>query len=818
MSYNIFSTHALTGEDTSSVVSSNPYSTQGRSIGFPNVLDLYTRLLSDSDGSQPVVESRKLTDLVGSRLYLYHRPLINSDGSVTTITVSDGTLDSSFTNSEQGYIVFSSLPSSNFTVSYVAVPDCDTTWSINTLQDSVMELEKLIGPFNDLAYPGIRNLNIATFSNPSSSTVSGLLPNGVHLSHLDQNIVIASSDDAGLKILRGASHTIQLGRATDNLIFDSTGFTITQSDGTKTTRIILGAKTGDVLTYKGTLSGAGQLTIGGPEWAGYSGVILSTGLTGSFYSGAMLRVHGDVAVMGQIKSVGTLTIVNTTGTTSTVLGDWTVKDELFVEGVSHLIGPTETNTLTAAGNIYIEKNIIATDEGGAGGEGQSLVDNLDCSEVAWSYNTVIKNKRPNTVISAPINTAYLKPVKVVTRPWLEIGPSNLVGDVFALTGTLNAAASNSGAHPNILQLLLNEGIVSGTYGSVGTTSGLWSPGMMQPGTMWIKMLNGPSQGLEGPIYGYTVEGTTGNNINRLNVFLPDTFSVAPQTNNQYLLYNPFSIKYNTLTASGGASPTFSINASTTEPTAISFEDEVRIMTSNSSNYSMATALGYSVSGLVGTTVTGIAYIFADSNGTDPENPPIFKAKPVPMRMPGQTCIGEVVASLSGSTWSILDTISYRPGDKYDSAWIPIFPDQNIVATSGRVTPGMTSATTAPRRLYFNHYLGSDVDIGSISANLYLGYPGDTSAITWNQTHTTMYSMFGQDSRVGHGLSGTLINIPLGVHRTSSATAGRDASIFYLDSTLIGVDINPGLLAALPISGSLTSAAPSYLRLIVNKTN
>ena len=218
MSYNIYSTHAPTGESSTIVVSSNPYYNKGREIGFPSNLDLYTRLISDSDGSQSVTESRKVTDLVGSRLYLHHKPLISSNGTVTTITSSHGTIDTSFTNAKQGYIVFSSLPSVDFTVSYVAVPDCDVTWSINVLQDSVMELQQIVGPTTDTGYAGLRTLKIATFDNPGDSVVSGVLQNAVQLSHLNQNIVIASSDDAGLKAIRGSSHTIQVGRATDNVI------------------------------------------------------------------------------------------------------------------------------------------------------------------------------------------------------------------------------------------------------------------------------------------------------------------------------------------------------------------------------------------------------------------------------------------------------------------------------------------------------------------------------------------------------------------------------------------------------------------------
>lgn len=817
MTYDIYSSHAATGQAASRTVSTNQYSSAGRLIGYPTNLDLYTRYISDADGSQIVQERRRTSDLVGSRLYLHHRPLIMANGTVTTIVSSQGTIDTSFTNAEQGYIVFSTLPTSDFTVSYTASPDCDFAWGLNTLQDSVMELEGILGPSNNTSFPGIRNLRIGLFDSPTGIVASGVLQNAVHLSDLDRNITIASSSDANLQVLRGASHEIQLGRATDKVVIDATGFTIQQSDGTKVNRIIFGTKTGDLITWKGTASGAGPLIVGGNEWPIYSGVQFSVALTGSYYSGAILRVHGDAAFMGNIKAIGNVTIVNTTGTTSTVLGDWTVRDELFVEGISHLIGTTETNTLQVNQNLHIRQDIIADNVGGQGGMGQSLVDNLDCSEIAWNYSYVTKNRHPNSIISAPLNTGAVLPKKWTVRPWFSAGPNRLVGDVFAITGQLNAAASSSGAHPHILQLLMSTQLVSGTYSSFGFTSGTWSPGMMDPGTMWIKMLDGPAAGLTSPIYGYTVEQTgTLHTLTRLNVFLPEAISTPPQTNDKYLLYNPGTVLYNTITAAGGANPTFSINASTTEPFSVSFEDKVRITTSNSATFSLSSALLQSTTGLVGTPVTGIAYIFADANSTDPENPPIFKARAVPIRMPGQTPIGEVVASYNGSTWSIIDTISYRPNGYYDSAWIPILSDINNSTPSGRVTPGFSASSTAPMRVFFHHYLGSDIDMSRISANLYLG-ASPHGVIGWNRTHSHLYSMFGQDSRSLYASSGTFIHVPLGAKRTTSATSDRDASIFYMDSALIGVDISPAIMNGFPTGGTSTPA-PSYLRLIIDKQN
>lgn len=817
MTYPVYSDHAPTGESATRIVSTNPYSAAGKTIGYPTNLDLYVQHLSDAEGSQAVVEARSPSELVGSRLYLHHRPMVAIDGTPTTITVSNGVIDSSFTNASQAYVVFSTLPTVDFTISYVAVPDCELTEMINNLQDSVMEIQGVLGPNNDTSYPGIKNLKIGIFDNPTGYTAYNVLNNGISLPHLDQDVRISSSDDPTLKLLNGSGHNIQIGLELDNVIIDATGLTVRQSNGAYSTAISLGAKTGDTITWKGSASGAGPLSLGGPEWGGYSGVVFSGPLTPDFYTGSMLRVHGDVSIMGGLNAIGDVTIVNTTGTTSTVFGDWTVRDELFVEGISHLIGPTETNELYVAKNIHLDEDLIADNQNGSGGNGQTLIDGLDCSEVAWTYSTSIKARHPYSIVSAPMYKGAVSPKNISYRPWMTIAGGNLVGDVFAVTGTLNAAASFSGAHPNILQLLTNMDYVTGTYGTSGTVHGVWSPGMMQPGSMWLEMLNGQAAGFKTPIYGYTLEEAVGNTVTRLNVFSPEAAAVAPQANDMYLLYNPNTVLYNSVSAAGGATPTFSINASVQEPLAISFSDTVRVMQSSSATYSLTQALTDSVSGLGGSPVTGIAYIFADANGTDIENPPIFKARAVPIRMDNQTPIGEVVASYNGATWTILDTISYRPNGIYDSAWIPILQNISSQAVSGRVTPGFSSSSTSPMRVYFHHNLGTDLNIGNISANLYLGYI-QTGAISWNQTHTPMYSVFGQDNRNPHGLAGSLIHVPLGAKRTTTATTDRDASIFYLDSSLIGVDISPALVTGFPYAGTTKGANPTYLRLVLNKNN
>lgn len=812
MTYDTFSTHAPTGYPPYSVVSANVYSTEGRNIGYPSRFSVYVKKIAESDGSQSITESRTTSDLVGNRLYLYHRPLIGVDGSPTSISIGGGgspAIDLAQTNAKQGYIVFTTLPTSNFTVSYLASPDCISSWHFNVLQDDVMEVQRILGPSTLTGYPGLRNLSYGIFDAPNSAVVTSNAVRAVFLSDLDQNIRISSSTDGTLAATRGTRHTIQLGYQTDAVICDVTGFTVKQSVGTSNTRIVLGTTTGDRITYMGSLSGEGPLIIGGPAWTGYSGKVFTTGLTGSFYSGAMLRVHGDVAVMGSIKSIGPITIVTTTGTSSQVLGDWVVGDELFVYGVSHLIGNTETNVLTAKENIYLDKDIVANNYAGAGGNGQSLVDGLDCSEVAYSYATLTKKALSYSVIGGSIDTTVTAP-KLVTWGAHRMFSGNTVGEVLAMSGVVHAPAGPSGAHPCIIQLDTAWPVVGSTFGSTGSFSGYWSPGMMDPGNLWVKITAGQGAGFSSPIYGYTIETGNTSSILGINVFCPELIEPRPTTNDTAIVFNPHAVPYKFISAAGGAVPQFNIEV-TTDPLEISFSDQVRIIRSSTSSQSMSTALEQSISGQAGTIQTGVAFILADLTGTDPEINPIFKARPVPFHLPTQTLLGEIVASKAGGTWTILDTVSYRPHGIYDSGWIPVAT--GYVTCSGRYIKGNG---TQPIRVYFQHQLGADADLARTSMDLYLAAKHTGTISLYNETHAPMWGMFGQDCRASSLFNGALVKVPLTAGRSTVSSNDREATMFYMDGKVLGLDLSAYLFDPMPTGSVGNTRTFDYLRLVMRR--
>lgn len=856
--YNSFSTHAPTGQSQKFVVSPNQYSDAGRNIGYPTKYSVYVNKLSDIDGSQLVTENRELSELVGSRLYLWHRPLTNSGGAATTISVIGGgspVIDTNATNTKSAYIVFSTLPTSSFAIRYVAVADCINAWNVNTLQDDVMEMQQSLGVSTLTGNPGLRNLAYGLFDIPNDANLSGVVSRAVYLSHLARDIVIGSTTDPTLAISLGDSHTIQIGTSNDAILVNTTGFHVVQSAALETTNITLGIRTGDNITFMGAMSGAGQVTIGGPGWSnlgdvdwasrGYSGVVFTSGLTGSFYSGSMLRVHGDVSVAGQLRTMGSITVVTTTGETSTVLGDWTVQDELFVYGNTHLNGITETNQLNVRYDLFVDGNIIANNLVGTGGLGQTLVDNLDCSEIAHNYTTVTKKRINNCVIEGSHTISQLSPKLSVYAPHYLLTNSGLVGDVFTIRGSAGVGFRQSGAHPAVMELNATMSVTHDTFtgviswsGSreakleqVGPYTGVFSPGMFEPGKMWVRFLEGNYKNLKAPVYGYDIkeaETLAGSpHVLKIRVFCPDSdaWSVGSGPCG-VLLYNPGSIPYNYVGAAGGASPTFFVSGSTDFPLKIAFDDEVRIMTSSTTNLSLQSALEFSVSGMTTTVPTGVAYIYASSYLTDPENAPSFKARPFPHRMPNETAMGEVVASLAGGVWSILETTSYRPNGEYDSSWIPIVSGCALGLNSGRLIPALNAASNTSYKFYFQHQLGPVSDMAHINADLFLSapptYPYEfTGSLEgFNETHTDVTSFHGQDHATSFGPQGRFLRLPLFTAKSSTNPAGlKDARVFYMDSRVVGVEMTPSLLYDIP-TGYLVSnwkGQPyKYLRLTMRR--
>ena len=834
MTYKTHSTHAPTGSAAAKfVVSPNEYAPEGRDVSYPTNFDIYVVKISDVDGSTQVNgEPHTVDQLLGSRLYLYHRPMVSPNGTIAQVTTSAGTINQDSTNAKQGYIEFSTAPTVDFTLTYLAASDCFTHWQQNTMQDSIMELQGQVGASNQTGWPGLRMVNAAIFDIPTDS-LDGLLPNHVSMEHLPRSIRISSSNVDSLTGTLGDRQRIQLGRRADDLHFEGTGITIGSVDGYSPddyADVWISNRTGDKVFCAGTFSGHDQMTIGGAGSlvAGYSGLSFTSASSGSYYTGAMLRVHGDMYCQGDMLAHGTLTLVTTTGETSTIFGDFTIRDELFVLGTSHLIGPTETNALHTFTDYTLDGNLIAGNKKGAGDRGHTLVDTLDCSEVERTYKTVTRKNIDNYVIKATKSLTHFPPKHHTYGGDYAISGQVTVGDVFGWTGFFTAAPSFSGDYPSILQLQWSSGtmpMVSGFFEQANTSGlvdGFISRGTLDPGSLWIEIL-APSAaaGYRAPIFGYTIQETKAHYLTKLNVYTPQQPDQVVAANDNFLLYSPGCEHYDYVTSAGGSSPTVTINATSDDPIWIGFEDEVRTFTANSSATSLTAALNRSVTGQ--TPGTGIAYVFASMKNIDIEAEPTVVVRGAPWGMPWETIMGEVIAqSSAGGSWTVLETTSYRPGGLYDSAWIPVFSGEGATTVqttaSGRVVSSIRNlgapSPQSGNRLYFHHNLGADLCFKDVNATLHLASyaPDHSSEIHPSNYRANVHTLWGQDIRNPiPGASGAYSSIGLG--HTNNA-ASPEANVFYMDGKVIGIQIHDDTM-----NNPTEGVGPfDYLRLVIKRTS
>ena len=808
MPYKTFNNHAPTGATGNArlSVTPNPYAPEGLVIGYPTKFDLYVTHITEVDGSQQVTrEPHYPSELQGSRLYLHHRPLVDTTGGITDITVTDGTIIKANTDAVQAYIEFSvdptGGPDSPFHVTYTAAPDCFNHEQFNRVKESVMELERQMGPNNQTGWIGFRNSAVATFDKPSNAWDT-LLQNFYSLPHLKADIRISSTDDNTLSGSLGDRRVIQIGRVRDQVVLEGTGIIIGGvKDASITGSIIqLGTQTGDKIKYSGTFSGDDQMTIGSPqaEVARHSGKQFSSLLSGWFYSGAMLRVHGDIACMGSMDILGPVNVLHSTGETSSINGDLLVRDELTVNGQTHLQGPTDTNAIHCRRHITLDGNLYVNNTKGVGVRGHSLIDNLDCSEIEHTYKPVNRKAFDNYIIQAPKSTSYYAPRYYVYGTDYVVSGGNVPGDTFLLTGIFTQAASDSGAHFSVLQLNFEGNplpMVSGFYHTTGTPAkpsgyddgGIFSRGLFDPGSLWVRVLNGLAAGYEAPIYGHKVEQYSGDYVTKINAFTPAQPDQAIANADKFMLFSPGCEYYDFI--QGGATATdIKISASAADPLWIAFKDEVRVLESTTIDYSINDALNRSTSGVAGTNTTGTAFIFASKKGIDIEAAPAIVVRPTPFSMPDETLLGEVTATgLSSTSWEIKERTSYRPGGKYDSAWIPVATYEGV--TSGRTMAKISDQTGM---FYFSHSLGADVTFADVTADIYLGSYGDRWSRSENPNHhrAFFHSLWGADNRHQSKLSGAFTKIPLSNLTGSKA---RDTSVIYMDGKTIGIQFQPAVM-------------------------
>jgi hypothetical protein len=402
MSYQTVSTFALSNLSgiTSSLIKRiehNPFHPLATTVYFP---DQYDELVSPTnDQMSPVLvedETYAVSDILtgDSSLYLQHKPRFG-----TSIDVSSGTLG--LKDYEHGIVYFTSLPTGDFTVQYLAESDKYYGEHLQVIQDILHKVQWLIGAGTEVS-EGIKNAELFLDSLPAG--LLARMPNAISFRAIDRDIEIRSSTDGASP--NGTQHRITLGNGDDDVFVDARRFVVRRSVTSGPTPsyvdILLGDETGDFCSVAGDLDVTGRTVIGTSGSSANTGVPASsvTGFeaTGEPYTQGSLKlaVHGDAVVYGDLHVLGQLVTYNIerniqvnvfedaleVGNDSFLKGDVrigaTTDRTLYVGGDTELTG--ELRIYGAGGKaVHVDTSIEFHDGGLKGDYQQCTIDDLDPS-------------------------------------------------------------------------------------------------------------------------------------------------------------------------------------------------------------------------------------------------------------------------------------------------------------------------------------------------------------------------------------------------------------------------------------------------------
>lgn len=756
MGYSQHSSHAYSGdvENIKHRVSSNSNAPSSEQIRWPEKFDLFTNKENSSSVDFSVVESHAPADLVGSTLYLDHRPASDMSGNFGSFTPSDGVIDTGSIDVFNKSIVFSTLPTANpFTVSYTARADKIEDSHVNALQNAVMELERVVGLKTPItgAGSGVATLPILISTDIGELTemqsIQDYLPNAVFTRHLQDDLQIGSTDDSDIPV---GNVTITLGAtgsiSRDSIIIDADSLTVQATNTANPHSLpsgtfIYSSNTGDYVGFSGVSEFASQVTIG----KSYGALIDSFNDTvpggdlDHFYNQAALRVHGGLWFNSGISGVGSIVFITTTGESVQVVGG-VHATTLLIDSTATFNGTTNTVNgewfIQHPGFLRTSNDITMTDKPDGT---HTKIDGLDASYAAAAidHHATIKGVVDSSVrhsiteqhgSDATGNPGY----NIVHHPQLGFDMYPVLRG-WTFTGLVNFEKAQSGQHHNIILLDCEIDAVGFNHPSDSTKShslgggsnpwGSYCTGLFNPGDTWIEfnLGNGDSNKLSYPIYYHTPEALEAGQLTGVNVYIAaddDTFEDGTVlTATEFRLYQPGNVPLDHLQADGDGSfntataPVVEFGNQTnsdypnTRVSLLTEEawdggnavDEQRVLHKRLNAGSVVSVDltdaftksldGYSPS--AASPGTGVAYVFATSrpgNTSTDETTLVLRATPTPYGLasqmvykngfnmqPGQHCpVGEVWASTTnGTSWTHVETVSYRTDGFYDSGWVPM---------------------------------------------------------------------------------------------------------------------------------------------------
>ena len=747
MTYQQYSDTPITGYSESIVnrIDNNSNSSNSDISQYPTKFDLFVNKQNTSLGAFSVTETHTTSQIVGSTLYLDHRPAVDQTGGISAFAISNGgVIDTTQTDVISASIEFTTLPSSSsFTVTYSASADKVQDSHLNSLQNSVMSMQKVIGIGSPVGGngTGLISLPMVSTVNPSSSaeytSLKTLVPGLVMLNHLQDTLNIGSSNVAGIPDF-GVGNTIAIGSTgastRDTVIIDTNSLTIKAADAGAAI-FNIGTRTGEAVNISGVTTIASQTTIGlnGGALLDFEDSI-PIGQE-AFYSGAALRVHGGIWFGSGLSGNGNITLSATAGTVVTITGELDVEnvevaDYSIFNGIATF---NDTVAVTSPGYLVTDNDIILQPKIG---NAPSLIDGLDPSYAKWAvdnpgqpgeildslrFPVSIATSDPNPKL-AKVHPVYGFTMYPIVAGWTYTGSVSF--QKAAISGDKNILLVNanmSGIGPNFGPAANNVNLGGGV-----SPSGDYCTGLFNPGDTYIE-INGvdAADSYSYPIYSHVAyrNGTVVTGLN-LYVAADDSALQTSIAGKQYRIYQPGNVPYCHLSGWAGASLTptctYGVHSSTdyTYGTVNVITENAWAGGSNVTNRSaqhkklqqastvvvpVADALSKSVNGSTTAGITGIAYIYVvgSSNNSTQETQIQVKASPTPIGIaapniqlgspkliPGQhIAIGEIVATSDGTNWTLNDIVSYRPKGLYDSCWLPLVEYKSTnIPNFGRCMP------------------------------------------------------------------------------------------------------------------------------------
>lgn len=603
-----------------------------------------------------------------------------------------------------------------------------------------------------ISMPLVVNARPSTLANYQQ--LQSIIPGIVLPSHLQSDFFLSSTDVVGIPGY-GTGVYIYIGQTgagagKDNVWIDANNFTVATTNGLAgnpggTYR--LGLTTGDRVGMSGCLTVASQTTIGltGGACGTFQGVV-PTG-AGAFYSGAMLRVHGGIWFGSGLSGNGSVVFITTTGQAVTVSGALQATT-LDVSGPSQFHDLSIFNNIlsvTSPGYFVTNNDIVLNDKPNFT---PAKIDGLDPSYAAYVNNygasTPIIAQSTRHDIAVSHTRPYVSGAKLHPLYGHQMYP--IIGG-WTYTGTVRFESAEVSGNRNILLLGANLpafgnnstiASVAVNLGGGTAATGHYSSGLFNPGDTFIEIKGASTNDAYSyPIYYHQAFVSGSSLLTGLNVYVAadDAALSTSIAGKQYRIYQPGNVPLlhcsgNWVGASATPTAVFGQAASTDYPNSFASVtlDKPWLGGQNVTNYgfqhkrsfgngvtavTIKEALEKSINNITGAAIsaTGVAYIYvvgSDTNSTV-ENNIQLRASPTPWGvasslvqlgspklLPGQHLpVGEVLATTTnGTTWTHLESVSYRDKGFYDSCWIPLVDYKKTLIPSdfGRCLP-FWSATT-----------------------------------------------------------------------------------------------------------------------------